>query len=236
MARALAGSYLGDLPKASREQLWNGARLTSLPAGEVLRREGDATAHLEVVVSGLVRVFVTAPDGRTMTVRYVCPGGLLGGVSLFASPFALPATLQAVTEVRLLCLDARVVRHAAETDVRVARVLIDELTERVLSFIPEIPSGAFATVPQRLARHLLDLAVDPATGNDMVASVSQRDLADAIGTVREVVVKALRRLRDAGLVRTGRDGIVILDPEGLAAEAYPGTRPATTSGEWNPGS
>jgi CRP/FNR family transcriptional regulator, cyclic AMP receptor protein len=51
-----------------------------------------------------------------------------------------------VTDVDLLALRASTVRQAAETDVRVSRALLDELSERVLSFMGEIPRSAFATV------------------------------------------------------------------------------------------
>lgn len=52
----------------------------------------------------------------------------------------------------------------------------------------------------------------------LVARVTQSDLADAVGSVREVVVRVLRELRDDGLIETGRDGIVIVDSERLVAE------------------
>ena len=48
--------------------------------------------------------------------------------------------------------------------------------------------------------------------------MSQQELADAVGTAREVVVRILRDLREDGLVTTGRDGITILDPGRLDAE------------------
>jgi CRP/FNR family transcriptional regulator, cyclic AMP receptor protein len=179
-------------------------------------------------------VYVTAPDGRTMTVRYCRPGALIGVVSLFATPFSLPATIQAVTDAQLLVLRASVVQQAAERDVRVARALLDELSERTLSFIAEIPS-AFATVRQRVARHLLDLASESQRGSELLAAIGQQDLADAVGTVREVVVRALRDLRQEGLLRTGREGIVLLDPERLAAEAYGGIAGTKITGSWNPG-
>lgn len=234
---AVRASHLRSLPDAVLDGLLAGAQVRDLQPGAVAHREGTRAAHLDLVMSGLVRVFVTAPDGRTLTVRYVRTGGLLGAVSLFASPFVLPATIQAVTEATLLCFVPATVRRAAETDVRVARALIDELSERVLSFIPEIPSSAFATVRQRVARHLIDLASESPAGHVLVARTGQQELADAVGTVREVVVRTLRQLREAGLVRTGREGITILDPERLAAEAYPGSlaHGAPTTG-WNPGS
>jgi CRP/FNR family transcriptional regulator, cyclic AMP receptor protein len=233
---AIEASNLWPLPEAVLDGLLAGARLRSLEAGSFVHREGDRMAHLDLVTSGLVRAFVSAPDGRSMTVRYVRSGGLLGAVSLFGAPFVLPATIQAVTDAELLRLVPLTVRRAAETDVRVARALIAELTDRVLSFIPEIPSGAFATVRQRIARHLLDLASANPTSGVFVARVSQQELADAAGTVREVVVKVLRQLRERGLVRTGRDGVMILDPEGLAAEVYASSARVGDRGGWNQGS
>jgi CRP/FNR family transcriptional regulator, cyclic AMP receptor protein len=232
----LGVSHLGSLPAPVLARLLSGGRVLRLEARSIIRREGDDRAHLDLVIAGVVRVYVTAPDHRTLTVRYVRPGDLLGAASLFAQRFALPGTIQAVTEAELLRLDPRVVRQTADTDVRVARALIDELTERVQSFVPEIAGGAFATVRQRVARHLLDLAAQRPSGRVLVVGVTQRELADAVGTTREVVVRALRHLREAGLVRTARDGLTIVDPERLAAEAYPGSAGVGGPGGWNPGS
>jgi CRP/FNR family transcriptional regulator, cyclic AMP receptor protein len=219
---AIEVSHLGSLPPEAIGGLTGEASRLHVPAGSTIHREGDTSAHFEIVVSGLIRVHVTAPDGRTMTVRYCRPGALIGVVSLFASPFSLPATIQAVTDADLLALRASVMQRAAERDARVARALLDELSERVLSFIAEIPGSAFATVRQRVARHLLDLASESQRGSELVAAVGQQDLADAVGTVREVVVRALRDLRQQGLLETRRDAIVLLDPERLLGEAYAG--------------
>jgi CRP/FNR family transcriptional regulator len=70
----------------------------------------------------------------------------------------------------------------------------------------------------------VDLAADAADAAGragLVARISQQELADAVGTVREVVVRTLRELRREGLVATGRSGITITSPERLLAEAYP---------------
>jgi len=79
--------------------------------------------------------------------------------------------------------------------------------------------NAFGSVRQRVAAHLLDLASDRQRPRDrLVARVSQQELADAAGSVREVVARALRDLRVAGIVATAADSIVILDPARLYAE------------------
>ena len=215
------------------DELLVGAGRVRIAAGSVTHREGEDAPHLELVIAGVVRVFVTAPDGRTMTIRYCRPGALIGAVSLFATGFALPATTQALVDAELLRLSPTAARRAAARDVRVAQAFLSELSERVLSFIWEIPGSAFATVRQRVARHLLDMASDrvpeppsaPRSRSELTVNVSQRELAEAVGTAREVVVRVLRELRQDGVVRTGRDQIVIADPDRLIRESG-----------WNPGS
>jgi CRP/FNR family transcriptional regulator len=55
----------------------------------------------------------------------------------------------------------------------------------------------------------------------LVAHVTQQELADAVGSVREVVVRLLRGLREDGLVHTARDEIQLLDVDRLHAETFP---------------
>jgi CRP/FNR family transcriptional regulator, cyclic AMP receptor protein len=162
-----------------------------------------------------------------MTVRYCRPGALLGVMSLFMTGFAMPAATQALVDAEVLRMSATVARRLGTYDLRVARAFLGELSERALSFVYEIPGGAFATVRQRVARHLLDLASarvgeqptsDHQAGHELLVQVSQQELANAAGTVREVVVRVLRELRQDGVVRTERDRIVLLEPGRLIQE------------------
>lgn len=214
-------SNLRELRGAVLDELLTGAHRVKIPAGGLMHREGESARHLYLVLSGVVRVFVASPDGRTMTVRYCRPGSLIGAMSLFSSEFAMPGTTQALLDAELLKMDPHVVAGLAERDVRVARAFLNELSERAWSFIQEIPGSTFATVRQRVARHLLDLASeqgsDRGKGN-LIVAVTQQELADAVGTVREVVVRVLRGLRQEGVVRTERDRIVLTDPARLIDE------------------
>jgi CRP/FNR family cyclic AMP-dependent transcriptional regulator len=218
---AISKSHLGSLAPDVLEELLTDADRVKIPAGSVTHREGEDAPHLELVISGLVRVFIAAPDGRTLTIRYCRPGALLGALSLFGTAFTMPATTQALVDVELLRMSPAVVRAAADREVRVAQAFLQELSERVQNFIYEITGSAFTTVRQRVARHLLDLASEPATerlGSVLVVSVSQQELADAAGTVREVVVRVLRDLRHIGAIQTERDQILIVDASWLIEE------------------
>jgi CRP-like cAMP-binding protein len=223
VAAALAASGLARLPAPAVSRLLDRARLVHIPAGSVAHREGETAEHLELVVDGLVRAFVTAPDGRSLTMRYARRGALIGVVSMYATGFRMPAGMTAVVAADLLRLSPDVVRRAAADDPRIADVLLRELADRALGYIHEIHDGAFTSVRQRVARHLLDLASQESRatrGRSAVLAVpaSQRELAEAVGSVREVVVRVLRDFREAGVISTHRDHIEILDPVRLSRE------------------
>ncbi len=226
---ALAASHLGGLAPGIVSELLVGASRLTVTAGSTLRRAGDPGAHVELVVDGLVRIYMAAPDGRTLTVRYCRQGSLMGVVSVFRSSYAMLGSIQALVDLDVLVMRAAGVRQLADRELAVARCLLDELSDRVASFSAEIPGTAFATVRQRIARHLMDLASEHQRGPELLAPVSQQELADAVGTVREVVVRTLRDMRTEGLVETGRAGIRLCEPARLYAEVFapaPADRPS----------
>jgi len=212
VAGAIAASNLRGLPRDAIADLNAGARRLSFPARTTFHHEGEDAPHLELVLAGLIRVQVPAADGRTMTVRYCRRGALLGVATLYAQVIR-PFGIQALSDVELLQFQPAIVRACADRDPRVAQALLTETSERVLAFVAEFSGHAFANVRQRIAHHLLDLASDEQRDGELLAPISQQELADAVGTVREVVVRVLRELREAGAVETGRAGILIRDPE-----------------------
>jgi CRP/FNR family transcriptional regulator len=231
LANAIAASHLGSLDPGCLAQVLAGARIRNDPAGSQVRRIGEGGSHIELVITGLIRAEVSSPDGRSLAIRYAHPGDLLGVASLFARPYTMPGSLHALVDAELLELQPDVVRRLARREIAVANALIDELSERVVAFVAEIPGSAFTTVRQRIARHLLHLATEQPGGQALVARVTQQRLADAVGTVREVVVRELRGLREERVVETGSGSITILDPGRLAEDAD-----ETIATGWNPGS
>jgi CRP/FNR family transcriptional regulator, cyclic AMP receptor protein len=219
---AVAASHLRDLPDELLRDLLSDAHRVRVLAGRALHRAGEDQRHVELVLRGLIRVYASAPDGRTLTMRYCRTGALMGVLSLYTDAFVMPASTQAVTDAELLAIRPAAVKRLADQDPRMARALLIELSERASTFAAEIGHSAFSTVRQRVARHVLDLSAERQRDAGLVARITQQDLADAVGTVREVVVRTLRELRQDRVVETGRAGIVVRDPERLLAEAYLG--------------
>jgi CRP/FNR family cyclic AMP-dependent transcriptional regulator len=231
LAAAIAASRLCALEPALLERLMAGSRIRHDEAGSLVRRIGEGGSHVELVVVGLIRAEVSSPDGRSLAIRYARPGDLLGAASLFAQPYIMPGSLHALADSVLLELRPDVVRRLAHEDLAVASAMLEELSERVVEFVEEIPGSAFTTVRQRIARQLLNVATDQPRGQALVARITQQQLADSVGTVREVVVRELRGLREERVVETGSRSITILDRGRLVADIADTTAPT-----WNAGS
>jgi CRP/FNR family cyclic AMP-dependent transcriptional regulator len=210
IADALRRSFLGRLPGDVVAELIGGGQRTDYPAGSTIYREG-APPRAVLVVQGLLRVFMTSPDGRQVTVRYARGADVLGIAVIVGGPVNVAA--QTVTESSLFSIDARMLTDAGRRDARVGWALAEELNRRLYDTLQQTAINTFGSVKQRVAAALLDLASAQQRPKDrLVAQVSQQELADAIGSVREVVARALREFRLAGLVATGPDSVLIVDP------------------------
>ena len=223
---------VGDAVEAGRLSRLDPVRLARLRAGET-RLETAAGSllpqpcdepHLGLVVDGAFRVSIAGPDGRLLTVRYVRRGDLIGAPSIFGRAAAI-ADFRAVVDTSVLLFDVDRVTDLAGTDPSVALMLADELAVMLRIAVGELAAMAFEPVRRRVARHLFDLAIDrdkaihPAAPRARVARVTQQELAEAVGSVREVVARVLRQLRDDGVIETGAAGIVVLDPARLCDAA-----------------
>ncbi|HEU5417166.1 MAG TPA: Crp/Fnr family transcriptional regulator [Streptosporangiaceae bacterium] len=224
---ALASSFLGSLPPDVAGRLRADGDRADYPAGTTIYRPG-AEPRAVLVVRGLLRVYLASAEGRQVTVRYARPADVLGIAVLVGGPAGVG--VQAVEPSSLFRINSRALIAAGRRDPRVAWAMAEELNRRLYEVLEQTAVNAFGSVRQRVAGHLLDLASDQQHPQDrLVARVSQQDLADATGSVREVVARVLREFRVAGIVATGGDSVVILDAARLHAEstgtaAPPGTR------------
>ena len=215
---AIQRSFLGILPADVADRVTAQGELVDYPVGATFYREGDPP-RATLVVTGLIRVYLASPEGRQVTVRYARSGEVLGIPLVVGGPLDVGA--QTLAPSSLFNLDARALVEIARVDARVAFALAEELSHRLHDTLQQTAINAFGTVKQRVASHLLDLAsVQQRPEGRLVARVSQQELADAIGSVREVVARTLRELRLAGLVATSSDSIVILDAARLHDESW----------------
>ena len=208
----LESGFLMALPREAAERLLAEGTRINVPAGALIYRD-DERPRLIVVVKGLLRVFLASPDGRQVTVRYARSGDVAGLALVIGGP--APMNIQAMTSSLVVAFHIDTLRAMLATDPHVARACAEELTRQLYRLLDDISEQAFLTVRQRLAHQLLLLAT-AGPGSNLVVRASQQELADAIGSVREVVTRNLHELHAEGLINVSRDEVVIVDPAALA--------------------
>lgn len=198
-----------NLAAATRRQLMERAYERRFATGATVFRAGTEPAGIHIVLSGRVRV-IRSRDGRQYVVHTEGPGGTLAEVPFFEGG-VLPATAVATEPTRCLILSHAVLRAAMRDDPEVADLFLRRLSARVRELVERLDRASTRSVPARLAAFLLTRA-QSAGAAPFSLGMTQSALAEELGTVREVVVRALARLRAAGVIGSaGRGRYVVTD-------------------------
>jgi CRP/FNR family transcriptional regulator, cyclic AMP receptor protein len=211
---AVAGrGFLGRLTPELIDQLVESAHSAWYPVGSVLPPvpEGFGPA---IVLAGRLRFYLSAPDGRQLTAHYALPGDIIGTV-IRDQPH-VTARLEVLSPATLLHLDEEHVTCLVGHNVALANAMLEETLERLRAVYRLLAARAFSSVRVRVARDLVELAdMSGGLAQGTHLTVTHQSLADATGSVREVVARAIRDLRHESVITTNGDGITVLDPSAL---------------------
>jgi CRP/FNR family cyclic AMP-dependent transcriptional regulator len=210
--------FLACLDDAGRTALAARGRPRRWPAGSSLFLEGDRSGTVVLVVSGRVKVFSITEQGEEVLLAVRGPGALLGELAAVdgAPRGASVAALEPV--VALVVPAAEFLAFLSEHP-GAATVLLRLVVSRLRDADRKRVEFGAHDIAARVAGRLVELAdrfgePDPA-GVRIAVPLSQDELAGWVGASREAVAKALRVLRDRGLVTTGRRTMTVLDLDGL---------------------
>lgn len=216
-APALANTFLTRLPGDARDALLATGTILEIPHRQLIFGSSDRP-RVGFLLEGLARAYLSARTGRQLTVRYARAGDILGNIS--GAPGArAPLSAAAVTDCVLVEIDMETLLNLVSTDARVGAALVAELTLRLQDSYAALGANTLGSMPERVAWHLLDAAIAAPANGRLTAGLSQQQLADSVGTSREVVARVLGRLRTAGIVLTTHQQIEVADPVRLAAIA-----------------
>src|SRR4029078_1796062 len=171
---------------------------------------------LFVVVTGLVKIFVTSTDGDEATFRTVGPGGAFGELSaLDGAPRSASAV--ALSPTRLLALPSDVLRATMHTEPALAECVLGAVTERLRATTQQHADFVFLDLTARVAGYLLDQAA----GSPPVVSMelTQGDLAALLGGTRQSVNQVLRGFEVDGVLRRRGSTLEIVDQPRLRERA-----------------
>lgn len=208
-----AVSFAAGLPDAALAALAAIAALVQRPAGTLLQLEGDAAEVMYIVVRGRVKIARVSTGGREQVLNVIPPGGHFNTVPIFDGG-RCPANAEALTDVALLALPRDALLAAVERHPALALALLKEFTGRLRHLVNLVDELALHTVQGRLAGLLLEQAAAAERG-EAVQALTQAEMAAHVGTVREMIGRALKTFEALGLLRLDRGVITLLDRNGL---------------------
>ncbi len=198
---------LDELPESLRAKVLEQAQMVTVPAGTVLFDERQPCQGFPFIVSGGIRVLKPAANGRELPLYRVLPGEsciitsscLLGHADYNARGVAIAETTLALLPRPLF--DSLLGQPAFRN------FIFNLFSERIADLMQLIEEVAFRKLDQRLAGLLL--------GKGKLLHATHQQLADELGSVREIVSRLLKGFAEQGLVKLGREQVEILDPAGL---------------------
>ncbi|MEV6826087.1 Crp/Fnr family transcriptional regulator [Amycolatopsis sp. NPDC051102] len=215
------GALLAYLADADREYLLARGTRRRFRANDVVLMEGDPSDHVHVLVSGWVRVSTIVEDGREVLFGLRGPGEVLGDLAAVTGRprSASVRAIEPCTVFQLTGAEFVDVLHARPS---IAIATIKTVAARLRNAeSARIDSAAF-DVSRRVAVVLVRLAEErgrTVPEGVVIDALSQEDIAAQIGAARRTVARALRVLRERGIVETGRRRFLIREPRVLRAFA-----------------
>ncbi len=207
-----------DLGSVEVDRLLAVARAIKVPDGGFFFLQGDPAEHLFVLQSGLVRLGQVTAEGQQVLQRVIAPVTLFGAVALM--PEALyPVSAEAAAESQALCWSTRQMMGFAKEMPTLALNALRMMASHVQEIQDRFRELATQRVERRLAGALLRLAsqtgrkIDEGVLIDL--TLSRQDLAEMTGTTLYTVSRILSQWEDKGLIRSGRERVVIRYPHGL---------------------
>jgi CRP/FNR family transcriptional regulator len=182
-------------------------------AGEILYTAGSKPGGLLVVTAGRVRI-VRGRGGRQHLVHEELPGGALGEVAIFDGG-NYPATAIAAEPTRCVLIPQGVLLAIMTDHPEVALLFLRRLAERTRLLVDRLDAVVAQEVAGRVARLILQRHREAGVEVFTLGS-TQHEVAEAVGTVREVLVRSLRQLRNRGVIESaGRGRLRVRDVQAL---------------------
>lgn len=190
------------------DEMLAASMVKTVPKGTVLFDEHSPCQAFPMLLDGSVRVVKSAPSGRELQLYRVLPGEsciLSTGCMMGNAPYS--ATGIAETDLTLVALPPHLFHKLLSEQAPFRNYVFGLFTERITELMQLVEAVAFHKLDQRLAALLL--------GKGRIVHTTHQQLADELGSVREIVSRLLKTFAERGLVSLGREEIELTDPPAL---------------------
>lgn len=198
---------LDALPSPLQAQVAAQAQTVVVPAGAVLFDERQPCQGFPFILRGGIRVLKPAANGRELPLYRVLPGEsciITSSCLLGHADYNARGVTESETELVLL---PRALFDGLLDQPAFRNFVFHLFSERMAELMQLVEEVAFRKLDQRLAGLLL--------GRGKRVHATHQQLADELGSVREMVSRLLKGFAEQGLVRLSREQVEIVDPAGL---------------------
>jgi CRP/FNR family transcriptional regulator, nitrogen oxide reductase regulator len=190
--------------------------------GQIIFEQDTPSDAFYTIASGRVKIFKMLPSGKDLILEVFGSGDPLGAVAAYdGRPF--PASAVALEETVCVVIPKATFFRLLEEHPSLVRGLLLGLTIRLVELTNRLAELSGTRIEPRFARLFLKLAAEMGReergGMLIPLALSRQELADMTGTTIETAIRIMSRWGKEGLVRTDKDGFVILDRRTLDATA-----------------
>jgi CRP/FNR family transcriptional regulator len=201
-----------------QERLARVAKVHSYQRGETIFEEGAPSDFFYTIAAGRVKIFKMTPSGKDVILEIFGVGDPFGAVAVYESrPY--PASAVALEDTTCLLIPRDAFFRLLEAHPSLVRGLLLGFTHRLVELANRIAELSGGRVEPRFARLFLKLAADVGRsergGTFVPIALSRQELADMTGTTIETCIRIMSRWGKEEIVRTEKDGFVLIDREAL---------------------
>ena len=190
--------------------------------GQVIFEQETPSDAFYTIASGRVKIFKMLPTGKDLILEIFGPGDPLGALAAYdGRPF--PASAVALEDTTCVVIPRATFFRLLEDHPSLVRGLMMGLTTRLVELTNRLAQLSGARIEPRFARLFLKLAKEMGQqdrgGTFVPLALSRQELADMTGTTIETAIRIMSRWGKDEIVRTEKDGFVLLDRRALEEAA-----------------
>jgi CRP/FNR family cyclic AMP-dependent transcriptional regulator len=178
------------------------------PANSLIITEGDHADSLYIILDGRVKVFSSNEAGKEVVIVTHGPGEYLGELALDGG--VRSASVMTLEPTTCAIVNGADLRHFVEAHPEFAMHLIHKLIGRVRQATDSVKSLALQNVYSRIVRLLMEASVPDGEQRVVTQRLRHQDIADRVGSSREMVSRILKDLQTGGYVAMDDNHIRIL--------------------------
>src|SRR5271157_5875722 len=212
-------ALLSSLSRAEFQMLAARTVRKHFAAGELLFSEDEPCHGLHIIAHGKVRIFKTSVNGREQVLTINHAGESVAELPVFDGG-RFPASAMAIEDTEIAFISRQDFQAFCMEHPEVALKMLAVVGERLRRLVNIIEELSFTTIRQRLVALLLRLAEHEGThsaqGIEFQLPSTHQELANQLGTVRELISRNLMRLQAEGLLEVDARHILLKDMKGLS--------------------